>query len=276
MSSQFYSAQNTPKYVPPGKRGNLPKPNADPLAQDLSKLSLLPSPSTMPADTFQPYGKTGLVWAKSDVSAAHVSGVDKIVKSFPEGLRRHFRKNGCQFLLSRTMDEAFPHLKSGPDIGIISGVQRAWRELKGMYHGKVVSIPEYFLHPKTQEWVAQMNTKGGVKVTRHEAMHLLHDTSSLLYDFENEDVNEGFYDAYMEDLQKLSSEQRKKYAYAIQTDDITKPNVDGMKEAFAEIGATLQGGGSLHDSEGLQKAFPRVTEHLMTGIRSVIKQGLKA
>jgi|GEM_PF-5321912 len=281
MSSQVNYASSTTsssgRYIPPNKRSKAPAQGLEGVVQDMSQLSMTKSPSPVSPvskDVFQPRGKTGLLWVKPDVSEAHVKGVDGILKAFPEGLRKHFRKNGCQIMLTRTMDEVFPEFK-GTDTSLISGVQKAWCELKGLCRGKVVSIPEYFLYPKTKEWVAQVNTQGGVKVSRHETMHLLHNTSSLLWDFEENEVNDEFYEAYMKDVRKLSSEQLQKYSYAIQTTDIEKPSMHGMKELFAKLAAVLHGGGCLGDSEGLKKAFPRVTEYLMQGIKSVTKSALK-
>lgn len=250
------SISNTPKYVIPALRLNT---SASPIQQ---------AETNPDEDAFIPQGKSGLIKAKKDVSQSHVRKADWIILALPEGLQRHFRKKGCEVKLARTMDEIVPNLTGSPDEKTGLEKKRAWNEVTGYAKGTVIAVPEFVMKPSKGALATQVQPSRGLNVLRHELGHVLHNTSPLLYD--EDGANDEFYEAYTEDLTQLSPQDRKRFHYGIQTEDIETPTAAGMKEAFAEVFASLYGGGTI-DSQAIQNAFPRTKAYMAKAVKELIR-----
>lgn len=225
-------------------------------------------------DTFILQGKSGLIAAKEDVSPSHIRKADWIIMALPPGLQKHFRDQDCQVKLAPTMGDIFPDTIGDFDTSDRSKTQkRRCEEIRGCTREKVIGLPELIKPADQDTFLPQTPANRGLTVLRHELGHLLHNTSPLLYD--QDGSNDDFYDAYTDDLEQLSPEDREKFSYLIQTDDIEIPNARGMKEAFAEVFASLYGGGC-KDDEVVQKAFPNTTAYMKQAMKQLIDSKEKA
>jgi hypothetical protein len=219
-------------------------------------------------DTFIPQGKSGLIAAKGDVSPSHIRKADWILLALPPGLQKHFRDHDCQVKLAPTMGDIFPDTIGDFDASDRSKTRkRRCEEIRGCTREKVIGLPELIKPPEQDTFLPQTPPNRGLTVLRHELGHLLHNTSPLLYD--QDGSNDDFSDAYIEDLENLSLQDRETFSYLIQTDDIENPSARGYKEAFAEVFASLYGGGC-KDDEAVQKAFPNTTAYMKQAVKQLI------
>lgn len=238
-----------------------------------------PSPKFKPSkpsstDTFIPQGKSGLIAAKGDVSPSHIRKADWIILALPPGLQKHFRDHDCQVKLAPTMGDIFPDTIGDFDVSDRSRTrQRRCEEIRGCTREKVIGLPELIKLPEQDTFLPQTPANRGLNVLRHELGHLLHNTTPLLYD--QDGSNDDFTDAYIEDLENLSPQDRETFSYLIQTDDIENLTARGFKEAFAEVFASLYGGGCKND-EAVQKAFPNTTAYMKQAVKQLIDTTEKA
>ncbi|MCE3236562.1 MAG: hypothetical protein K0Q50_2753 [Vampirovibrio sp.] len=249
---------NTGNYVIPARR---PAP--------LKQNALLPPLITKQnQDAFIPQGKSGLIFAQQDVSISHARKADWVILALPEGLQHFFSRVGCVVKLGRTIDKIFPDLSGSPDEKTGLEKKRSWHEVKGCARGTVIALPEFINKPGQETVSPQVEPGRGLNMLRHELGHVLHNTSPLLWD--QDGVNDEFYEAYMDDLEHLSAADRKRFHYGIQTDDINNPSAAGMKELFAELFAALCGGGAI-DVDTIQKAFPKTTAYMIKAVKNLIE-----
>lgn len=239
-----------------------------------------PSPKSKPSepsstDTFIPQGKSGLITARKDVSRSHIRKADWIILALPSELQKHFRDHDCQVKLAPTMGDIFPDTIGQFDtIDPTKPRKRHCEEIRGGTLKKVIALPELVRLPGQDTFLPQAPGNQGLNVLRHELGHLLHNTSPLLYGQDGL-ANENFIDAYIEDLENLSQQDRETFSYLIQTNDIEKPTIKGCKEAFAEVFASLYGGGCKND-EAVQKAFPHTTAYMKQAVKQLINTMEKA
>lgn len=257
MHNYYGGDQTQSRYVVPAQRSSA--------ASTASSWRSVPSFTSVSQDTFVPQGRTGLVVAKSDVSVSHIRKADWIIQAFPEGLQNHFRNVGCQVKLAKTMDEIFPDLRQSDEFVTNMAHTRSWKQIRGCARGHVVGIPEYIQDPVTKKFVPQTTPSGGLNAERHEFGHVLHNTSSLLHD--ETEIQDGFWEAYTDDLNQMSYSQSKKFRYMIQTKDLSKLSPDGMKEAFAEVFAAIYGGGC-RDGDAVMAAFPNTTHYIRESVKA--------
>lgn len=221
-------------------------------------------------DVFVSKGNSGVLLAKKDVSQRHVQKADRIVSGLPPELQKYFRDQGCQVKLAKTMGEIFPDtIGRFDETDPSQPEQRRCEEIRGCTAGITVGIPELIKPAGKDEFVPQTPEGRLLTVLRHELGHALHNTSHLLYKKDG-GVNPDFYKAYTSDVAELSEEDREAFNYYIRPNPAGKTTEQGGREAFAEIFASLYGGGC-KDPKDTQKAFPRTFAYMKQGLNALLQ-----